>query len=91
MVTSIALRKGTNWTSGFLLSAIEASLIDMPYRLDHLRRSRRPTRLSSYHVLYMEDPTKQARHRRFRKPRGPSHISHHQHRRPPRTYFSRWG
>ena len=30
MVTSIALRKGTNWTSGFLLSAIEASLIDMP-------------------------------------------------------------
>jgi hypothetical protein len=68
MVTSIALRKGTNWTSAFLFFGHERKpnefvLFFCHYRLDHICGGRRPTRLSSRHVLYMEDPTKQTRHR----------------------------
>lgn len=91
MVTSIALRKGTNWTSGFLFFSpfIEGKAWWFPYRLDHICRSRRFTRLSSRHVLYMEDPTKQTRHRWFWESCGSSRISYRQHRRskpPPRSY-----
>jgi hypothetical protein len=66
MVTSIALRKGTNWTSAFLFFfplTIESLCCFCHYRLDYICGGRCPSRLSSRHVLYMEDQTKQTRYR----------------------------